>query len=137
MRPLSLLSALGLLLLPACSHPGRDSHTEVFKTADDVAADRLTRQLQAHKELAISVLRFSRPDIEAKANSTSSLNISADGVSRSIDLSPIEPQLLHHPNEERALLRKYLEDQLHPFDVDHLKSLGFERTKRQLGFMLV
>jgi hypothetical protein len=131
------LAASLLLLIPACSHPGQDSHTEVFKTAQDAAADRLAHQLQAHKDLAVSVLRFSRPDIDAKPADGTSITLAADGVTRSIDLAPIEEQLLQHQAEQRAILRKFLDEQLHPFDFDRLKSLGFAKVRNQITFLLV
>ena len=52
--------------LAGCADPGKDSHTEVFKTAQTAAADRLAQQLKAHKDLAVSLVRSSRPDVEAK-----------------------------------------------------------------------
>ena len=125
------------LLLSACSHSGQDSHTEVFKTAQDAAADRLASQLQAHKDLAVSVLRFSRPDIDAKAAEGTSITVAADGVTRSIDLAPIEEQLLQHQPEQRAILRKFLDEQLRPFDFDRLKSLGFAKVRSQITLLLV
>jgi hypothetical protein len=125
------------MLLSSCSHPGQDSHTEVFKTAQDAAADRLKQQLQAHKEQAISILRFSRPDIDAKPAEGTSITIAADGLTRSIDLAPIEEQLLAHQTEQRAILRKFLDEQLRPFDFDRLKSLGFAKVRSQITFLLV
>jgi hypothetical protein len=133
----SILLILLALLLSACSHGGQDSHTEVFKTAQDAAAERLAHQLQAHKELAVSVLRFSRPDIDAKPADGTSITVAADGVTRSIDLAPIEEQLLAHQSEQRAILRKFLDEQLRLFDFDRLKSLGFVKIRNQVTFLLV
>jgi hypothetical protein len=125
------------LLLSACSHPSQDSHTEVFKTAQDAAAERLATQLKAHKELAVSVLRFSRPDIDAKPADGTSITIAADGITHTIDLAPIEEQLLAHQTEQRAILRKFLDEQLRPFDFDRLKLLGFAKVRTQITFLLV
>src|SRR5260221_12647465 len=71
-----------LATVTGCSSPGHDSHTEVFKTSEEVAADRLARQLQSHKELAVSVLRFSRPDVEVKPADAANVTVSADGVTQ-------------------------------------------------------
>jgi hypothetical protein len=132
-----VVSAL-LLWIGGCGgSAGTDSHTEVFKTADAVATDRLQKQLEAHKELAVSVLRFSRHDVEAKAAQGTTITVSADGVTQPIDLAPIEQELLHHQNEERAILRRYLDEQLRPFDLERLKILGFDRARAMAGFTLV
>src|SRR2546423_1892555 len=122
----ALLVPMLLLLTAGCSNnAGTDSHTEVFKTADAVAGERLQKQLEAHKELAVSVLRFSRHDIDAKPAEGTTITVTADGVTQPIDLAPIEQQLLQHQNDERAILRRYLEGQLRPFDLERLKVLGF------------
>lgn len=128
--------ALCLMFL-SCEHNEKDSHTEVFKTPQQVIEERRARQLQAHKELAVSVLRFARPDIEAKTADGTTIALEADGVKQAIDLEPIEEQMVRHTNEERAILRKYLEEQLKPFDVERVKSIGFDRVKRETSFDLV
>ena len=126
-----------LMLIAGCEHHEKDSHTEVFKTPEQSAADRWARQLQAHKELAVSVLHFSRPDIEAKSGEGSTIVLQADGVTRIVDLKPVEERIAHHANEERAILRTYLEGELRPFDVQRLRTVGFERVKQQAAFVLV
>jgi hypothetical protein len=130
-------TALLLLCCLGCQFHGTDSHTEVFKTPEEVSADRRSKQLEAHKELAVSVLHFARPDIEAKAVAGTSISVRADGISSAIDLAPVEEQMLRHSNEERAILRKYLEAQLKSFDNDRLKALGFQKVKEQAGYVLV
>jgi hypothetical protein len=125
------------LLVVGCGPKAQDSHTEVFQTAQQGAAERLARQLQAHKELAVSVLRFSRPDVTAKPADGTSITVSADGVTRAIDLAPIEDQLLHHENEQRAIVRKYLDEQMRPFDFERLKGMGFGKVQKQVAFALV
>lgn len=138
MRCITALSmALAILTIPGCDHNEKDSHTEVFKTPRELLADRRAKQLAAHKDLAISVLRFSRPDLEAKAAEGTSIIVQADGITRPIDLLPAEEQLVNHSNEERAMIRRYLDEQLRPFDFERLKSLGMERAKKQVTFELV
>jgi hypothetical protein len=132
-----LTALLIFLTLAGCNHHEQDSHTEVFKTPEQAIAERRTRQLAAHKELALSVLHFARPDIEAKLADGTSIHVQADGVTRMIDLLPIEEQMVRQSNEERAIVRRFLEEQLKPFDFDRLKSLGFERVKNQTAFELV
>ena len=132
-----LTALIVFLTLAGCNHHEQDSHTEVFKTPQETIAERRTRQLAAHKELALSFLRFARLDIEAKLADGTSIQVQADGVTRTIDLLPIEEQMVRHSNEERAIVRRYLEEQLKPFDFDRLKSLGFERVQKQVAFELV
>ena len=137
-RPMRRITAiLFALALLGCDHNEKDSHTEVFKTPQALLADRRAKQLTAHKDLAISVLRFSRPDIEAKNSDGTSILVQADGITRPIDLLPVEEQLVHHSNEERAILRRYLDAQLRPFDFERLKSLGWDQVKKQASFELV
>jgi hypothetical protein len=126
-----------LLLLLGCDHNEKDSHTEVFKTSDQARSERAEKQLQAHKELAVSVLKFSRPDIKAVPAEGTSITVQSDSVSRTIDLLPIEEQLVKQPNEQRAILRKFLAEKLRSFDVDHLKQLGFDAVKSKAGYQLV
>ena len=129
--PILLLSVLG------CEHHEKDSHIEVFKTPEQAAADRRVNALQAHKDLAVSVLRFARPDIEAKPGDGTTITLQADGVTHAVDLQPVEKQIAGHTNEERAILRKYLENEVRPFDVERLKALGFDHVKTLAAFELV
>ena len=131
-----ILFCLGSVLA-GCDHNEKDSHTEVFKTPGEMMADRRARQLAAHKDLAISVLKFARPDIEAKPAGGTAISVSADGVTRSIDLEPIEEQMVRQSTEERAILRHYLEEQVRPFDVERLKGLPFAQVRKQAGFELL
>jgi hypothetical protein len=126
-----------LLLLLGCEHNEKDSHTEVFKTPEQALAERREKQLQAHKELAVSVLKFSRPDLQAAPTDGAAITVQAEGVSRTIDLTPIEEQLVKHPNEERATLRKFLADDLRNFDVDRLKKLSFDQIKSRGAYLLI
>ncbi len=133
----ALFFAVAALAPFGCEHHEKDSHTEVFKTAQDVVVERRAKQLTAHKELAISVLRFSRPDLEAKSAEGTSISVQADGVTRPIDLLPIEEQLVRHAADERAILRRYLDVQLRPFDFERLKLLSIDRVMKQASFELV
>lgn len=132
-----ITALLFFLTLLGCDHNEKDSHTEVFKTPQELLGERRAKQLAAHKELAISVLRFSRPDLQASTADGSSIAVQADGVSQPIDLLPVEEQLVHHSNEERAIIRRYLDTQLQSFDFERLKSLGLERVKKQASFEIV
>lgn len=130
--PLALLA-----LLSGCGEKGVDSHTEVFKTADEIADYRREKLLASHKELAVSVLRFARPDLAVKAGEAGAIDVSADGITQSIDLLPIEPDMANNSNRERAILRKYLDAQLRPFDERRVRELGFEKVKEALRFDLL
>jgi hypothetical protein len=133
----ALLIMASVLLLCGCGAHGVDSHTEVFKTPEQASAERLATQLKEHKDLAVSVLKFSRPDLQAKAGDGASVVVSADGVSQSIDLTPVEGELLKHSNEERNILRRYLAEQLRGFDVERLRAIGFERSRPWISYDLV
>src|SRR5882672_11339939 len=135
MRPIHWLAIF--LGVAGCGHQEKDSHTEVFKTPQQAVTERQARMLQSHKELAISVLRFARPDIEAKVADGSTVTLAADGVTRAVDLASIEPEMVRRPNEERAILRRYLEGQMRPFDAERVKAMGFDNVKSMAAFELM
>src|SRR2546421_5021966 len=136
MRRIHLFAVL-IALMGCHNSQESDSHTEVFKTPQQASAARQARLLQSHKELAISVLRFARPDIEATSGDAATIMMRADGVTHTIDLAPIEDDLKRNANDERAIMRRYLEAQLRPFDFERLGALGFERVKGMLAFELM
>jgi hypothetical protein len=136
MRQINLVATF-LALLTGCSSGGVDSHTEVFKTPEQASKERYEILLKQHKELAVSVLKFARPDVEAKVAEGPNIAIAADGVSRTVDLTPIEDQLVRQPDQERNLLRHYLTEQLRPFDVERLKTIGFAKARKWCSYELV
>jgi hypothetical protein len=125
-----------LACIAGCVDKGVDSHTDVFKTADQIADARREKLLETHKELAVSVLKFSRPDLTVKPGAAGTIDVSADGLTQPIDLIPIELQMASQSNRERTVLRKYLDEQLRPFDQRRVRELGFEKLKPSLRYQL-
>jgi hypothetical protein len=124
------------LALLGCHPEKNDSHTDVFKTPNQLATDRNKQLLQSHQELAISLLKFARPDLQAQTTDTG-IAVRADGLEKQIDLLPIENELIHHANQERPILRRYLEQQLRPFDQQRLQTLSFNKVRPMLRYELV
>lgn len=122
--------------LAGCSHQDKDAHTEVFQTPDQVAGERREKLLAAHKELAVSVLKFSRPDLTTKPADGATISVSADGVTEPIDLEPVEAELAQNTTKERAVLRKYLDEKLKAFDERRVRETGFEKAKPFIRFAL-
>lgn len=136
MRAIRLSLCLSLIAA-GCSSPGKDSHTEVFKTPEQAARERATTMIKEHQKLAVSVLKNARPDVAAQPAEGASITVTADGVSREIDLTPIEDELNRQANQERNILRRYLGEQLRPFDVERLKTVGFAKAKPWVTYDLV
>jgi hypothetical protein len=122
--------------LLGCHPEKNDSHTEVFKTPDQLATDRNKQLLQSHQELAISVLKFARPDLQTQITETG-IVARADGVEKQIDLLQIENELIHNANHERPIIRRYLDTQLRPFDQQRLQTLGFDKVRPMVRYELV
>jgi hypothetical protein len=125
-----------LSLTVGCGHQGKDVHTEVFQTPEQVAGERREKLLASHKELAISVLKFSRPDITAKPAEKGEITVSADGVTQAIDLTPLENELAQNATKERAVLRRYLEEQIKSFDERCVREMGFKKARPFIRFAL-
>src|SRR5947209_10549800 len=124
------------LALAGCSHQEKDVHTEVFQTPEQVASERREKLLASHKELAVSVLKFARPDISAKPAAGGEITVAADGVTEAIELTPIEDELAQNATKERAVLRRYLDAQLKSFDERRVRELGFEKLRPFIRFGL-
>jgi hypothetical protein len=130
------LLVLVCAVLAGCHPEKNDSHTDVFQTPDQLAAGRRKEQLKAHAELAISLLHFERPDVQAQATD-SGITVQADGVQRQIDLLPIEDELEHQTNQERPILHRYLQEQLRTFDQQRLASMSFAAVRPMVRYQLV
>src|SRR5579862_394755 len=113
--PLILLA----LILTGCHPEKNDSHTEVFKTPEQTSIERRTQLLKSHQDLAITLLKFSHPDVTAKPADTG-IAVQADGLQKQIDLAPLEDQLERHSGNERLILSSFLRQQMQPFDQQRL-----------------
>jgi hypothetical protein len=120
------------LLVSGCEDPGQDSNTQVFQTAQQAAIERRAQQHQSWQSMAQSLLAEERPGVAVKAQGDDALLVAADGLCQTINLVPCYETLAAHTDQERPLLRKYLLEQLRPFELKRLKSLGFDRVKPHL-----
>ena len=129
---LAAMTALG-----GCVDTGEDSNTDVFVTADHVKGQRIKEQHHGWQELSLTLLASERPGLSAKAQDENAVEVQADGVTRKISLVGAYEGMAAHPNQERSILRKYLQEQLRPFDFERLRALGFEKVRAHLLPMLV
>jgi hypothetical protein len=123
----------GVVLVVGCSSQvGSDSHTEVFQTAREAAEARKKKLLVEWQELASKIANGERADVKTRKGEGFTLVMSADGVERPVDLSPLTERLSSANGKEGAILREYLAGQWPEFDRERLRAMGFEKVKGRL-----
>jgi len=132
------VSPILLLLLVGCSgQTGPDSNTAVFKTPEQASAVRKQKLLVDWQEMASKIANAERPDVKTMKGPGFSLDLSADGLSKNVNLTPLSEKLNSAQGKEREPIRAYLAEQFPAFDRDRLKKLGFERVRPMLYPSLV
>src|SRR5687768_11208418 len=113
-----LLTLFTLLLFPlgCAENAAPDTHTEVFKTPDEVLAAPRAHQVKSWKTTAIEVLREERPDLSAEPDEGAAIILTGEGVRERIDLNPIAADLTAQPDIAHSILRQYLLKYILPFD---------------------
>jgi hypothetical protein len=125
-----------LLLLGCSSQTGPDSNPEVFKTVDQASAARKQKLLLDWQEMTMKIANAERPDVRTIKAEGFAVKMSADGVERTIDLTPLHEKLDQNTGKEREPIRAYLADQFPVLDRARLKAIGFERARPMLRPML-
>jgi hypothetical protein len=129
----SLSPILIFILTTGCSkQTGPDSNTAVFKTAEQATAARKAKLLVDWQEMAAKIANAERPDIRTIKAPGFALQMSADGVEQTIDLTPLSETLMDKMGKEREPIRAYLAQKLPLFDRARLAKLGFERVRPML-----
>jgi hypothetical protein len=132
------IAVLALILAAGCTEPTTpDSNTEVFKTVDQVAAQRRAAQEKNWKQSTVEVLRDERPDITAMPENELVISLFADGQRHRVDLSEVAPALTAQPDQTYVILREYLFKQLVPFDQERLARMSLESVRKRIRPMLV
>ena len=133
------LLALTLAVVVGCtSETGPDANTGVFKTPEQAADARRAKLLVDWQEMALRIANADRPDVRTiKAPAGFALQMSADGVEQTVDLSPLADRLTSAVGREREPLRAYLAEKLPAFDRARLKAIGFARAKAFTGKVTV
>ncbi len=117
----------------ACtSQVGPDANTGVFKTPEQAAESRRQRLLVDWQEMALKIANAERPDVRTIKTDGFAIRMSADGVERTVDLSPLTEKLSANVGREREPIRAYLAEQMPPLDRARLAAIGFERAKPML-----
>src|SRR3954471_16799673 len=103
-RALRVLSA-GFVLLPlsqgCSSQTGPDSNPDVFKTPEQAQASRKAKLLLDWQEMTERIANAERPDVHTTKAEGFAIKMSADGIDRSIDLTPLHDQLTANTGKER------------------------------------
>src|SRR5437762_2197534 len=94
------LSVVFIALLAGCTEPATpDSNIQVFRTVDEVAAERKAAQQKNWKQSAIDVLKEERPDITAMPENDLTISLFADSQRHRLDLSELAPTLSAQPDQ--------------------------------------
>jgi hypothetical protein len=130
-------SVVFIVLMIGCTEPATpDSNTHVFKTVDEVAAERKAAQEKNWKQSAMDVLREERPDVAANPEKDLEISIFADGIRQRIDLSELAPALTAQPDKTFPILREHLGRQLVPFDQERLAHMSLQSVSKRIRPML-
>lgn len=120
-------------ILTGCStQTGPDSNTGVFKTPEQATAARKAKLLDDWQKMAERIANAERPDIKTGKGEGFSLNLSADGVEQTIDLSPLAEKLTSAVGKEREPILAYLAQKFPAFDRARLAKIGFDHAKSML-----
>ncbi len=128
-------SILVLVLLAGCTtQTGPDSHTEVFKTPEQAAAARRDKLRADWQDMAVKINNSDRPDAKTHKHPTQAfaLLVQADGVERTIDLSPLAEKMTGAMGKEREPIRALLSREMAAMDRDRLMKMGFDQVKALL-----
>lgn len=137
MYKLSHIAVFAVILTAGCSEPATpDSNTQVFRTVEEVAAERKAAQERNWKQSAIEVLHDERPDIAATPDKDLAIKLSADGMSQKLDLLEVAPALTAQPDQSYIILREHLSRQLIPFDQERLVHMSFASVRQRVRPML-
>ena len=127
-----------IALLAGCSEPATpDTNTHVFKTVDEVAAERKAAQQKNWKQSAIDILKDERPDITAMPENDLTISLFADSLRHRVDLSEVSSALTAQPDKTYNILREYLGKKLIPFDQDRLSRASFDSVRKRIRPMLL
>jgi hypothetical protein len=132
LRNLILVALAGLTMAGCSKQTGPDSNTAVFKTAEQATAARKQKLLVDWQEMAAKIANAERPDIRTIKAPGFALQLSADGVTQTLDLTPLSEKLMDSMGKEREPIRAYLAQKVPEFDRARLKALGFERVRAML-----
>ncbi len=132
LRNLILAALVGLTMAGCSKQTGPDSNTAVFKTAEQATAARKAKLLVDWQEMAAKIANAERPDIKTIKAPGFALQMSADGVTQTLDLTPLSEKLMDAMGKEREPIRAYLAQKVPEFDRARLKALGFDRVKPML-----
>jgi hypothetical protein len=125
-----LLAMLWAGLMAGCTtQTGPDSNTGVFKTPEQATAARKAQLLDDWQKMAERIANAERPDIKTSKGEGFSLNLTADGVEQTIDLSALVEKLTSAVGKEREPIRAYLAQKFPAFDRARLAKMGFERAR--------
>src|SRR5690606_20876499 len=94
MRWNCLLWCAVLAMGGGCETPTADQNPQVFQTPDEIVAQRAAQRQRQWRELAAQIVREQRPDVSVGEGEGLALTVSADGVSREIDLARVEERLI-------------------------------------------
>src|SRR5690349_7151299 len=128
-RPTTLLFCAALALAGCEGANTPDANTQVFQTLQDVAGQRRQQQQTVWKDVAVDVLKVDRPDLAAQPEGEFSVSLSADGVTRVVDLSPAWDLLVAQPERATQTLRAHLARELPAFDQQRMLALTPERVR--------
>lgn len=135
--PLLPLSLSILLLLAGCSsQTGPDANPQVFKTPEQAQATRKAKLLLDWQEMTERFANADRPDISTTKAEGFAVKMSADGVDRTVDLTPLHERLTANTGKEREPIRAFLAQQFPELDRARLKKLGFDRAAPMFRPML-
>lgn len=127
--PIALVS----LIATGCSkQTGPDSNTAVFQTAEQATATRKAKLLVDWQEMAAKIANAERPDIRTIKAPGFALQMSADGVEQTLDLTPLSEKLTDKMGKEREPIRAFLTEKIPAFDRARLAKLGFDRVRPML-----
>lgn len=128
----SLLVSLLGLLAGCTSQTSPDSNTGVFQTPVQATAARKARLLDDWQGMAQRIANAERPDIKTTRGQGFALQMSANGIEQTIDLTPLTEKLSSANGKEREPIRAYLGRKIPEFDRARLAKMGFEQVKPML-----
>lgn len=128
-----ILAMASAVVASGCSkQTGPDSNTAVFQTADQATATRKAKLLVDWQEMAAKIANAERPDIRTIKAPGFALQMSADGVEQTLDLTPLSEKLMDKMGKEREPIRAFLAEKTPALDRARLAKLGFDRIRPML-----
>ena len=128
----------GVLALAGCEGANTpDANPQVFQTIQSVADQRRIQQQAVWKDVAVDALKVDRPDLQATPGEEFSVTLSADGVTRVVDLTPAWDLLVAQPERATQILRNQLTTELPAFDQQRMMALTPERVRGMVRPMLL